>query len=188
VSNHPPPPYSRLDLACEEAAVRFARAHARDAFAKWDVPEDTADSAVLIVSELVTNAVRHARKPTQTPPWATTPPPGRLALTLWGYPEYLLIYVYDQDRTPPILRPTTADAQSGRGLHLVDKLSSEWGYVYPTPHSGKTVYAKLILPGNPVPSDVVRSAAELQLPRQQGQGYRHGPHMTNRAAMGRPHG
>ncbi|MDQ0943153.1 ATP-binding protein [Streptomyces sp. V1I1] len=184
----PQPWCSRLDLACEEAGVRFARAHARDVLAKWTVPDETADTAVLIVSELVTNAVRHAKKPTQAPPWATTPPPGQLILTLWHYPQYLLIYVYDQDRTPPMLRPTAADGQSGRGLHLVDRLSAEWGYLYPTPHSGKTVYAKLILPGNPVPSDVVRSAAELQLPRQQGPGYRHGPHMTNRAMMGLPHG
>lgn len=165
MANHPPPTNSRLELACEDTAVRWARAHARDVFKNWAIPDDTADMAVLVISELVTNAVRHTRKPDAPPPWAMTAPPGRCVLTLWYCPDHLLIYVYDDDRTPPVLRPTRPDAIGGRGLHLVDKLSAEWGYLYPTPTSGKTVYAKLKFPGSPAPTDL-STTEQRQIPGQ----------------------
>ena len=79
---------------------------------------------LLVVSELVTNAVLHAR---------TT---ARFVLRWDG--RCARVEVTDGDRQPPRV-PVEAPAVGGRGLFLVDRLSSEWGSD-PAP-SGKTVWA-----------------------------------------------
>ncbi|MCX4976253.1 ATP-binding protein [Streptomyces sp. NBC_00620] len=191
MSNHPSPQHSRLELACEDTAARWARAHARDVLRKWAIPEGATNDALLVISELVTNAVRHTKKPDAPPPWATTRSSQSCVLTLWCTPEYLLIYVYDHDRTPPVRRVPSPTVIGGHGLLLVEALSAEWGYQYPTPTSGKSVYAKLILPGHPVPSDVVSSADELQLPPPRTGGpvsFSNDPHTMHRVRQGLAHG
>lgn len=79
---------------------------------------------------------------------------------LWCYPDHIQIYVHDQDRTPPMLRPPSAENVDGRGLRLVEWLSSKWGYMFPTPHpdSAKAVWAQIDFPGNPAPTDVPDAA------------------------------
>ncbi|WP_374117153.1 ATP-binding protein [Streptomyces sp. RKAG293] len=189
--NHPSPQHSRLELACEDTAARWARAHARDVLGKWAIPEEAANDALLVISELVTNAVRHTKKPDAPPPWATARSSESCVITLWYTPGYLLIYVYDGDRTPPVRRQPSPTLAGGRGLLLVEALSAEWGYTYPTPTSGKSVYAKLLLPGHPMPSDVVASSAELPLPppRNGGGAYpQNDPLTTSRVRQGRAHG
>ncbi|MFD4554426.1 ATP-binding protein [Streptomyces sp. NPDC058469] len=160
--NQPPPPSSRLELICEESSVRWARVHTRDVLSKWSVPDSVLQDVVLVVSELSTNAVKHTRRPA-TLPQMPAPAPLKFVLTLWFMPEYVMVYVYDQDRTPPAIRRANPDADGGRGLALVEQLTSEWGYIYPTPYSGKAVYAKVLMPGNPLPTDL--PAAEVPLPR-----------------------
>ncbi|MEW1829400.1 ATP-binding protein [Streptomyces sp. NPDC088196] len=190
MSNHPSPQHSQLELACENTAAAWARAHAREVLGKWAIPEGVANDALLVISELVTNAVRHTKKPDAPPPWATTRASDSCVLTLWHVPEYLLIYVYDHDRTPPIRRAPSPTLIGGNGLRLVEALSVEWGYLYPTPTSGKSVYAKLLLPGNPVPSDVVSSADELQLPPPGNGGlpsFSNDPHTMYRVRQGLAH-
>lgn len=49
--------HSRLELSCEPSAARWARVHAEDVFRQWSIPDAPAGDALLIVSELVTNAV-----------------------------------------------------------------------------------------------------------------------------------
>ncbi|MFE2670961.1 ATP-binding protein [Streptomyces mirabilis] len=94
----------------------------------------------------------------------------RFVLTLWCFPDHIHIYVYDQDRTPPVLRPSPLEDNGGRGLHLVEEVSSKWGYTYPTPHpdSGKAVWAQLDFPGSPAPTDVQGAAQAVAIPRQCG--------------------
>ncbi|MFD5536672.1 ATP-binding protein [Streptomyces sp. NPDC127079] len=155
--NNPPLPwFSRLELACEPTAVGWARLHAKNILKQWDVPKSVVDDALLVVSELATNAVRHSRKPEEPPPWAGQSTIRRFVLALWRYPDHVQIYVQDEDRTPPIMRDSTALDSNGRGLHLVDNLSSKWGYTFPTPDpsSGKVVWAQIEFPGKPAPTDV----------------------------------
>jgi anti-sigma regulatory factor (Ser/Thr protein kinase) len=135
--------HSRLDLALQPSAARWARLHARDVFTTWQIPPTAADDALLVACELVTNAVRHASPlPVLMSPGAR-PPVRTCALTLQRMPDHLLICVYDQDRRPPVLKEASEDGESGRGLHLVDELSATWGYAYPNPSVGKVVWAKV---------------------------------------------
>lgn len=88
-----------------------------------------------IVAELAANAATHGRVP------------GRdFRLTLYVVADVLRIEVSDTygDRLPHVQRPAP-DAESGRGLVLVDALADRWG-VAPGPRPRKTVWAEITLP------------------------------------------
>lgn len=129
---------SRLELAAQPDAVRWARRHARDVLNAWRVPSDDVDSAALAVSELVTNAVQHA---------TNTVAPGRLALTLRHRRVRLLVEVADSDTRPPVCSAAVSfTSEGGRGLQLVESMSKEWGYYLP-PTGGKVVWCAFALNG-----------------------------------------
>lgn len=110
--------------------------------AEWEVDGAVSATAELLLSELVTNAVRHATRPT-----------GRLvAVDVELSPGRLLrVEVADACETPPVPRPADApDAEGGRGLLLVEALSAHWG-TYPRRHVGKVVWFVLDL----APADLV---------------------------------
>jgi anti-sigma regulatory factor (Ser/Thr protein kinase) len=99
----------------------------------------TAETAELLVSELVTNAVRFAGDPPRTLQYSERMNVSLIALSLRHFREGLLIEVYDASGNPPIWSSAGDDAESGRGLMLVDALSKEWSYFYPS-GGGKVVY------------------------------------------------
>jgi anti-sigma regulatory factor (Ser/Thr protein kinase) len=79
--------------------------------------EDLTDTAALLLSELVTNAVRHARVS-----------PGREIETVFTVtPEMLRVEVSDASNEVPKLRHPDEDEDEGRGLLLVASLSTRWG-------------------------------------------------------------
>ncbi|MHB1802401.1 MAG: ATP-binding protein, partial [Actinomycetes bacterium] len=82
------------------------------------------DDALLVVSELVANAVRHGR-----PLWA--PPPGRILLR-WelgpGPRGPILVEVVDGGGVPPVPADADLGAVRGRGLVIVGGLARVWGY------------------------------------------------------------
>ncbi|GCD35665.1 histidine kinase [Streptomyces chrestomyceticus JCM 4735] len=86
------------------------------------------DAAQLVVTELVSNATRHARSDCR--------------LRLCGGGGFLSIEVHDDDPAHPQARPATADDEGGRGLFLVDALSTDLT-VLDDPGGGKTVRATL---------------------------------------------
>ncbi|QJS08647.1 serine/threonine-protein phosphatase [Streptomyces argyrophyllae] len=112
------------DLGHDLAAVSQARKQAGAKLAEWGL-EDAAPTTELIVSELVTNAIRHAR------------PPARLRLILQG--ARLTCEVFDGSSTSPYLRQANTFDESGRGLFIVSQLAQRWG----TRHDsrGKTIWA-----------------------------------------------
>lgn len=120
----------QIVLSGELASVPQARRFARQAVIEWGV-EGLADDIQLGISELVTNAVRHAGTD--------------LAITL-QLKDTLLVEVRDQDpelRHPAV--PTTDPlATSGRGLQIVAAVSADWG-VRGVP-GGKIVWFELALP------------------------------------------
>jgi two-component sensor histidine kinase len=99
---------------------------------KWNMSEEFTESAVLVLSELLTNAVRHAREPR-----------GRHIETRFERREGgVRIEVHDANDGKPQLRETSGDEESGRGLVLVDRLTGgHWG-VSPRDGVGKMVWAE----------------------------------------------
>jgi anti-sigma regulatory factor (Ser/Thr protein kinase) len=130
----------RIPLMSDLTAAAAARSVIEDAIRAWRVPVD-ADVAVLLTSELVTNAVTHG-----------TPTAGTFVLvTIACDAACLRVDVHDGSGCLPV--PDTgltdeaaAEAETGRGLLLVTSLSAEWGF-YRTP-TGKAVYFTLELPSD----------------------------------------
>ncbi|MGI5447346.1 SpoIIE family protein phosphatase [Streptomyces sp. CA-243310] len=112
-------------LADDLTAAATARGHARRTLTGWDVDEDTAAATELIVSELVTNALRHGN------------PPLRLRLIK---DRTLTCEVHDTSTTSPHLRHAHAVDEGGRGLFIVAQLAQRWGTRH-TPR-GKTVWTE----------------------------------------------
>ncbi len=104
--------------------------------------ESTAETAELLVSELVTNAVRFSGDPARALRYSERADASLISLSLRHFREGLLIEVYDTDNDPPIRSHPEEDAEYGRGLMLVDALSKEWSYFFP-PGGGKVVYCFL---------------------------------------------
>lgn len=106
-------------------SVGEARHQTRATLTVWGVPEDAVDVAELIVSELVTNAIRHASAPIQL----------RLIRN-----AALICEVSDSSSTAPHPRRARALDEGGRGLFLVGQLAERWGTRH-TP-TGKTIWAE----------------------------------------------
>ena len=123
----------RVRLARGPAAAAEARGQVRAAIAAWKAPVDT-DAAVLLTSELVTNAVKHAEGET-------------VMLGIRCGRDRLRVDVHDMSPSPPVLTGASADDEEGRGLRLVSDLSTEWGS-YRTP-VGKVVYFTLAFQPEP---------------------------------------
>jgi anti-sigma regulatory factor (Ser/Thr protein kinase) len=117
----------RVRLAAGPAAVAEARSQVRAAICAWEFPVDLG-VAVLLTSELVTNAIAHEASETVT-----------LAITCSR--GQLRVDVHDTSSSLPVLADAPADAEAGRGLMLVATLSADWG-AYRTP-AGKAVYFTL---------------------------------------------
>ncbi len=126
----------RSDAPREQVELPFGLdgpAQARAVVSAWTERlglEDVRDDVTLVVSEMVTNAVRHAGPP--------------VALELHAENGRVLIAVHDGSPDPPELRPAPSDAEGGRGLLLVDLICEEHG-VRPDP-PGKTVWAAVPRP------------------------------------------
>ncbi|SFB90093.1 SpoIIE family protein phosphatase [Streptomyces aidingensis] len=112
------------------AAYR-ARSLVRHTLRDWGL-EQLTEPAVLVVSELVTNAVRHARGPVGV----------RLVRG-----TRLLVEVSDSLPDPPRARDAAPDDEGGRGLALVARTAQRWG-TRREPH-GKTIWLELPLPPGP---------------------------------------
>lgn len=143
--SHPPRSVLTVLAALPWAAGR-ARTFTGQTLATWRLPH-LIDTAELLVSELITNAVKHAggvTDPSADLSWlAGKVPPVLLGVSVL---DALLIEVWDVSSTPPLRRTAEADAESGRGLELVDALSMEWGCrVLAT--GGKIIWLALALDG-----------------------------------------
>ncbi|GAP49297.1 ATP-binding protein [Streptomyces azureus] len=131
-------------LPARYEAVREARRFTRRTLDQWDMG-DHFDDVCLVVSELVTNALRHGL-PASTRCAAVQEPPVRLHLMRWA--ERLVCAVRDPSHDSPVARETDDfSAESGRGLFLVDSFSDSWGW-HPLAGelSGKVVWALFRLP------------------------------------------
>ncbi|MFB6680001.1 SpoIIE family protein phosphatase [Streptomyces sp. NPDC056390] len=117
------------NLSFELSSVGLARKMTSDRLAQWRL-EELSFSAELIVSELVTNAIRHAHGP--------------IELRLIRTRNRLICAMSDASSTSPHLRRATVSDEGGRGLFLVAQFAQRWG----TRHTaeGKVIWAELATP------------------------------------------
>ena len=115
----PWPLQTELELAALPSAVPCARGHVRSVALEWGL-SDLADTAELLASEMVTNAVQASGKLR-----AVATPVVQIWVT--SDRESLTICVWDGSDEMPIRQDAGPDAISGRGLLLVESLSRDWG-------------------------------------------------------------
>lgn len=138
----------QLHLAALASAPFWARQYTRLFLADCPgIADDTAQTAQLIVSELVTNAAiaSGADLSGREPSYSQRASAGIIRLSLRQFRDGLLIEVTDSSPGSPRFVRADSDTERGRGLMLVDALCEDWGY-YPAPRRGKIVYAFMRLP------------------------------------------
>ncbi len=141
---------AQLTLQPESSAAGIARRWIREALTQR-ARHDLTDSAVLGVSELVTNALLHVRSP--------------INVRLVESDDRLRIEVYDESLRPPDGRPSiiasrgAEPATIGRGLQIVDSISLSWGVAYAD--SGKCIWFQ------PMPEGADKAGAPAELPARQ---------------------
>jgi anti-sigma regulatory factor (Ser/Thr protein kinase) len=123
-----------LALGPLPGAVPCARLHTRLVLSEWGLAE-LAESAEVVVSELVTNAVAA----TQLLGWVPAPP---VRLWLLADSSRVLIAVWDANPRLPARSEVDELTESGRGLLLVESLATHWD-AYPTPRNGGKVVRAL---------------------------------------------
>jgi PAS domain S-box-containing protein len=127
----PPERIACWDLPADPAVVAEARARAVRQLAVWGL-QDISFTTELLVSELVTNAIRHAHQPIQL----------RMILD-----SALSCEVFDGSSSAPQLRRADRYDEGGRGLMLVAQLAERWGTRHTS--TGKVIWAQQPLPGRP---------------------------------------
>ncbi|HEX4812201.1 MAG TPA: SpoIIE family protein phosphatase [Nonomuraea sp.] len=159
---------SDVDLDMEERTfpaqpimVGEARRMAAEAFAGWNVPEERAELACLLVSEVVTNVVLHASTASVPRRELVVDGPPLPFEEAWDIPgleeeavgdkeftlrlrrgeEAVWVEVFDQDLRLPRIRSAGENDEGGRGLYLVDQLARRWGS-RPT-REGKAVWFEI---------------------------------------------
>ena len=156
-----------LELAAEPESAAVARRYVGDRCAEWGL-EAICDDLVLPVSELITNAVLHARTPVG------------VTVSLTG--SFIEVAVRDGNPRPPVLRPVRLDLDAavdeadvrdprlhvgdagsiaaGRGLRIVDAVADEWGVSELS--AGKDVWFRLRCPRGWAPPDECPCAQSTQ--------------------------
>jgi hypothetical protein len=122
--------YASWTLAPKLTSVREARSVLAEPMKRWEL-EDLIPTTELLVSELVTNAVKYSR--------------GDVTLRLVNE-KALVCEVLDSSGALPRLRQPNGEDESGRGLQVVRQLSKRWG-ARRTP-TGKVVWCEQPLPGS----------------------------------------
>jgi anti-sigma regulatory factor (Ser/Thr protein kinase) len=123
------PLHSFLELGALPGAVPCARLHAQHVLWEWRLSH-LSESVKLLVTELVTNAIK-----------ASQSAEGILPVRLWlsSDNQRVLIQVWDANPQPPVRVDANDDAESGRGLLLVETLSEQWDWYVPQDMGGKVV-------------------------------------------------
>ncbi|RCV49581.1 ATP-binding protein [Marinitenerispora sediminis] len=125
-------------------AVGCARREAVQCLKDWGLL-DVVETAELLVSELVTNAVNATGDiTTRTPRYTELRQLRSVVLQLRVEGDALRVSVWDPDPGAPTPREPSLDSEGGRGLYLVDMISRRWGHYRPS-EAGKVVWCELAL-------------------------------------------
>ena len=127
---------ARFDVPLDRNAPRAARHAATAVLAGWGFRDETwLDTAAVVISELVTNAVNHGG--------------GCVEVRLESHEERVTVFVADGSSVVP--RRREPDDRGGRGIALIEAMASGWGVR--DHEGGKQVWVDLELcPGREIPS------------------------------------
>jgi PAS domain S-box-containing protein len=126
------PRVARLDVVPHAARVRDIRQFALETLGAWGDLDHASDQVQLIVSELVTNVIRHASGHDAT-------------VRLERHLDRIVVAVVDPDARPPRLTRSTPEDEGGRGLHLVEAVGDRWGTRH-LANGGKIVWCEISAP------------------------------------------
>ncbi|MEU1488393.1 ATP-binding protein [Streptomyces sp. NPDC005752] len=133
------PGFTTHGLGADPESLRQARAFVREALERWEL-HSGADDVALVAGELMSNAVCHGLNPGELHA-------GRSAarLGLARQDGTLVCAVNDPSPEMPVLRQADESLERGRGLRIIDALSSSWGWSQPSRpgRPGKTVWARI---------------------------------------------
>ena len=118
-----------LTLPSTPYSVQMARCYIRAAL-KYHELGDYAEDAETVTSEFATNAVEHA-----------SGPQFGLEVIRLARRNAIVVIVTDASPSPPVRNDPSEDTEQGRGLNIVESLSTSWGWRPENP--GKAVYAIL---------------------------------------------
>lgn len=120
--------HEHLELRPHPAAPAAARRWSLD---QVDVSSEAAQVLALLVSEMVTNAVIHART--------------AISVGVTALDGAVLVTVADRNLVEPEQQPYSSSRPSGRGIALIEAMAEEWGVV--SDDFGKTVWCTVTAPG-----------------------------------------
>ncbi len=148
-------------LAARPSAVGLARLMVAAAVRRWGLA-GIAEESALIVSELVTNAVKATGSVADTLTWDQLRDVGMIKVQVARGDSCLMVEVWDSDPAAlPELTDAPGEAESGRGLVLVDALSARWGHY--RMRGGKVVWASVDVPPLPVTAAGLPQRARAQV-------------------------
>jgi anti-sigma regulatory factor (Ser/Thr protein kinase) len=136
------PHVSFLELAALTTAVPCGRLHARHVLWEWRLAH-LAQDAELLVSEMLSNAIKASRPPAGT---------GLVALRLLANHQQLLIEIWDHNPDGPPPRQAGPESESGRGLTVIEALSDRWGLTRVHPNL-KVIWCELAISGQTQPPE-----------------------------------
>jgi anti-sigma regulatory factor (Ser/Thr protein kinase) len=136
-ASSPWPLQTDLSLGALPTAPGCARGHVRIVAHEWGL-QHLSDTAELVVSELVTNAIQASESLRIRADLAVVP-----VVRIWLTSDHqsMVIHVWDACPDMPVRRNASVDQDGGRGLMLVDALSKEWGACQKA--NGKVVWAMI---------------------------------------------
>jgi anti-sigma regulatory factor (Ser/Thr protein kinase) len=143
-----------LDLKAGASAPGESRRFVRKVCSSWALAEERIDTAALLVSELVTNAV-------EAPVVPVCAELQLIGLRLVERKDSFVIEVWDTSPRPPRLIEPSKVSEHGRGLQLVNALSIRWGY-YHTHMGSKVVWCLLSRTVPPAPNGADKPATYQQ--------------------------
>jgi anti-sigma regulatory factor (Ser/Thr protein kinase) len=148
-------------FVAQPMAPGMARRHTVETLRGWGLGS-IIHIAELVASELVTNAVQASADLDDAATLGNAAP---VALRLSRLHTSLLIEVWDRDENLPVHQETSGETESGRGLLLVESLSTRWSHYRPRSR-GKVVWAQIDLPRELTVLPGTRESA-IHLPRRE---------------------
>ena len=138
IATHTPAP--------ESHAIAAARSFTFQTMHKWGVT-DSADDIAAVVTELLTNAIRHALPQAQHATGTLSPWPIKVGLLHPG--SHVICAIADPSTELPELREPDWQDESGRGLLVVSSLSDHWGCSAAPDEQGKVVWGAFATAARP---------------------------------------